>query len=436
MAEQFPAARVTDPFGHSCAMTGVLTGLAIGALAAVVIIGTGGLGAIAVGAAIATTGAAGLAGEAIGQTIDGDETGTLEHGSENVRINGLFATMVEQGTGDCSRNSGPPVKVASGSATVKINGRLAARVSEKMDCSAVIRKGSPDVNIGGPSQQVLAVTPEVPQWLTTTVTAMAIGGTLIATGGIAATYGVGAAAGSLIGGVGGSYLGGRGATMAAAALGFGATGQAVAGVAGSFVGGALGGGLGFRGGAAAEAGLRGPGANAAPAASNANGTGDFPYTPKKVGQTEPGAVPSTPELEAAINAGAAAPARSAPGYPDLPADKAATFGDDVRPWNGDDQAGTIKRVIGSDRDANGGYWQSDIPSTEAQWRGGSAVLNDWNGNGGYVESSPAGLRGWVGSARPQMSSDGTSVLPGGGEQIWIPPGSAAPGPPQPTPWSG
>ena len=27
--------------------------------------------------------------------------------------------------------------------------------------------------------------------------------------------------------------------------------------------------------------------------------------------------------------------------------------------------------------------------------GGSAVLNDWNGNGGYVESSPKGLRGWT-----------------------------------------
>lgn len=56
----------------------------------------------------------------------------------------------------------------------------------------------------------------------------------------------GAAVGSLAGGVGGSYVGGKGA--AAAAMGFGATGQAIAGVAGSFAGGALGGGLGYKGG--------------------------------------------------------------------------------------------------------------------------------------------------------------------------------------------
>ncbi|WP_207893374.1 dihydrofolate reductase family protein [Sphingomonas sp. PP-CE-1G-424] len=39
------------------------------------------------------------------------------------------------------------------------------------------------------------------------------------------------------------------------------------------------------------------------------------------------------------------------------------------------QAGPIRRVIGSDRDANGGYWQAEIPSSEGEWRGGSAVLN-------------------------------------------------------------
>ncbi len=55
----------------------------------------------------------------------------------------------------------------------------------------------------------------------------------------------------MIDGVNGSYIGGKGAAMAAAALGAGKTGQAVAGVAGSFAEGMLGGGLGFRGGTAA-----------------------------------------------------------------------------------------------------------------------------------------------------------------------------------------
>jgi hypothetical protein len=429
MGAALPAARVGDSFGHSSAMTGVLVGLAIGALVGVAIVATGGLGAIAIGAAIATTGGAGLAGQAIGETIDGPDTGVIGIGSPSVFINKRPATMTVIATGICSQDSGPPRKVATGAASVFVNGQPMGRISEKMDCSAVIRKGSADVAVGGPSKEVIKPEPEVPTWLSNTMTAMAIGGTIIATGGIALTYGTGAAVGSLVGGVGGGYLGGKGATMAAAAMGYGATGQAVAGVIGGLAGGALGGGLGFKGGQWGEAALTTPKIAAPP------GDSGFPYSPKKIGQTEAGAVPNNAALQAEMDAAPFASAKSSPGHPDLPADKAATFGDDVRPWNGDNHPGTIKRVIGSDRDANGGYWQSEIPATEGEWRGGSAVLNDWNGNGGYVESPPTGLRGWIGSARPQMSSDGVNVLPGHGEQIWMPPGSANPGPPQVTPWS-
>lgn len=42
---------------------------------------------------------------------------------------------------------------------------------------------------------------------------------------------------------------------------------------------------------------------------------------------------------------------------------------------------------------------------------GSAVSNNWKGKGGYVESSPSQLRGWIGPARPQMFSDLVNVLP-------------------------
>ena len=248
-----PAARVGDPFGHSSAMTGVLTGLAIGALVGVAIIATGGLGAIAIGAAIATTGAAGLAGQAIGQTLEGPVTGTLAVGSPTVFINNLSATMTALATGPCSTDSGPPRLLASGAATVFIHGQPAGRVSEAMDCSAVIRKGSSNVFIGGPSQQVLKIEPEVPTCLTKTMTAMAIGGTLIATGGIAATYGIGTAVGSLFGGIVGGKLGGAAGQSIAAAMGFGTTGQAVGTVAGEFVGGFLGGSAGFKGGKAFDA---------------------------------------------------------------------------------------------------------------------------------------------------------------------------------------
>lgn len=248
MGQAAAAARVDDPFGHSSAMSGVLVGLAVGALIGVAIVATGGLGAIAIGAAIATTGGAGLAGQAIGQTMDGPVTGQLKIGSPTILINGKPATMTVLASGRCDKDSGPLRLVASGSATVFFHTQPAARVGEKMDCSAVIRAGSPSVFIGGPSEQVLDVQPEVPTWLTTTMTAMAIGGGLIATAGVAVTYGVGAAVGSFVGGAVGGWAGGHGGTWAAAQMGFGETGQAVGGVLGGLAGGALGGGLSYKGG--------------------------------------------------------------------------------------------------------------------------------------------------------------------------------------------
>ncbi|WP_442678084.1 polymorphic toxin type 46 domain-containing protein [Sphingomonas sp. ASY06-1R] len=241
------AARVDDPFGHSSAMNGVVIGLAVGALIGAAIL-TGGVSLIAVGAAVAITGGAGMAGQAIGETIEGPETGVIKIGSRNVFINGRPAAMTVLATGPCSKDSGPPIPVATGAETVLINSQPAARVGEKMGCSAIIRKGSKNVFIGGPSKEVIKPTPEVPVALQNVMLAMTIGGTAIGTLGVGLTYGVGAAVGSLVGGAGGSYLGGQGATAAAGAMGYGATGQAVAGVLGSFAGGAIGGGLGFKGG--------------------------------------------------------------------------------------------------------------------------------------------------------------------------------------------
>ena len=251
MASAAPAARVEDPFGHSSAMNGVIVGLAVGALIGTAIL-TGGVSLIAVGAAVAITGGAGMAGQAIGQTIPGPDTGVIAIGSPNVAIDRRPAAMTVLATGPCSKDSGPPVPVATGAKTVRINNQLAARVGETMACSAVIRRGSAGVFIGGPSETVIKPTPEVPVWVENGMLAMAIGGTAIGTWGVGLTYGAGAAVGSLVGGVGGSYLGGEGATALAAHAGYGATGQAIAGVAGGFVGGAIGGGFGFKGGKLAE----------------------------------------------------------------------------------------------------------------------------------------------------------------------------------------
>ena len=166
-----------------------------------------------------------------------------------------------------------------------------------------------------------------------------------------------------------------------------------------------------------------------------------PFLAKKPGEREPGAVPMTPALEKKI-ADAKRQERLGPrtqeGWPDLPADKAATFESPAAPV--DLPPGTrIYRVIGSKRDAGGSYWSLEPPpQTEAEWRAGSAVLNDWNGDGGYVEYTvpEGGLRGWQGPAAPQPSSAPGYALSGGDQQLWIPRGAATPsGGAKPTPWN-
>lgn len=145
------AARVTDVFGHDAMLEGAMlgAGLAVGAMLVAGVVVTGGLGAIAVGAAIATGG--GIGG-LLGKRVDGPATGALETGSTSVFINTLRATMIEQATGSCWKDGATPRRVATGSATVFSNGKPTARVTETMDCGAVIRTGSPNVFIGGPRQ--------------------------------------------------------------------------------------------------------------------------------------------------------------------------------------------------------------------------------------------------------------------------------------------
>ena len=238
---------------HTLALPGALTGLLIGAAIGVAIVATGGLGAIAIGAAIATTGGLGLAGEYIGESMPGPPTGAIVEGSATIFINGRPAARATLSTAIC--REGPPQKQATGAQTVYFDGMPAGRKEEKLTCSAKIIEGSGDVFIGGPSKQMLPMDPEVPAWLHNTMTAMMWGGTILATGGIAATYGIGAALGSLAGGFGGGMLGSAGGRWAAEKLGFGETGQRVAEVLGGLGGSLFGGVKGFRAGQAAEHGL-------------------------------------------------------------------------------------------------------------------------------------------------------------------------------------
>jgi uncharacterized Zn-binding protein involved in type VI secretion len=253
-----PAARVGDKVAHTMALPGALTGLLVGAaigVAIVATVATGGLAAVAIGAgaALATTGGLGLAGAYIGESIDGPPTGMITVGSPTIFINGRPAARATLSLAIC--REGPPQMEATGAETVYFDGMPAGRKDEKLTCSAKIIEGSDNVFIGGPSVQTLAMEPEVPGWLTTTMQAMAIGGTILATGGIAAAYGIGAALGSLALGYGGGILGSMGGRWAAMKMGFGETGQRVAEVLGGLGGGMLGGVKGFRGGQAAERAL-------------------------------------------------------------------------------------------------------------------------------------------------------------------------------------
>lgn len=145
--------------------------------------------------------------------------------------------------------------------------------------------------------------------------------------------------------------------------------------------------------------------------------------------TEPGAQPPTKqllqEMEAA-KARASLPPPERAGWPEIASDEAATFQKPPEPV--ELPKGTkLYRVIDSKSNPNGSYWTTTNPRTisEAQWRSGAAVKGEWNGDGAFVEYEVpnGGMKVWSGEAAPQMSSDGVNMLSGGGNQVWVPPGS-------------
>lgn len=63
----------------------------------------------------------------------------------------------------CDKENKPP-RIAQGSSNVFINNRPAARQGDKLECSAAIVGGSPDVFIGGEQVTYLDIQPEFPPW--------------------------------------------------------------------------------------------------------------------------------------------------------------------------------------------------------------------------------------------------------------------------------
>ena len=230
------AARLFDPIGHSPMMSGLLAGLLIGAaigVAAVAIIGTGGL------AAGAIIGGAAAAGAGIGEVVSTmsfvpkDITGKIITGSLNVFTNSRNAARAHLDKVQCSKHPPSPHPViATGSDSVFINGQPAARVTDKITCAAVIVEGSPNVFIGGGATQTDDIAPEdlVPGYIHAALLVVGLGAAVILAGPIVAVAGF---AGGMAGGYGGSVLGGM-------VFGEGSDGQKISMLAGAFAGGWMG----------------------------------------------------------------------------------------------------------------------------------------------------------------------------------------------------
>lgn len=229
------AARLQDPIGHSPTMNWLLRGVVIGAaigLSAVAIAGTGGLAAVAVVGGLVAGGAG--VGEVL-STLSGVEkevTGKITGPcSPNVFTNGKAAARAMVDFTTCDKHSGT-LPIATGSATVFINNMPAARVSDKISCSAVITVGSSNVFIGGGTRETNPITPEnlVPPVVHGVMLVAGLGAGVVLVGPIAAGLGLGA-----------GMLGGwAGAAAGAKMFGQDSDGQKLLGLGGSLIGGIVG----------------------------------------------------------------------------------------------------------------------------------------------------------------------------------------------------
>ncbi|MCX7111601.1 MAG: PAAR domain-containing protein [Proteobacteria bacterium] len=228
-------ARLGEPIGHSPTMNWLLAGLLIGAavaIAAVLIVGTGGLAAAAIVGATAATGAG--IGEVVStmswvpKEIAGAILGAC---SPNVFINSKPAARAHLDFVQCSKHAGPPMPIATGSDSVFINSHPAARDGDKTSCGGDITDGSANVFIGGGSVQTDIINPEelVPGWVHMTLLAVGMASAIVLAGPFVAAFG-------LVGGMGGGYFG---AWLGGKLFGVGSDGQKWTMLGGAFISGML-----------------------------------------------------------------------------------------------------------------------------------------------------------------------------------------------------
>ena len=231
---EFNAAREQDEIAHTASEGWLIAGAIGGALvAAAAIAVTGGAALVAVSAVAAGACTGGGLGELLGSMSWAPRhvTGQLASGSTDVYINNRPAIRAQLSVGACDEHSGSPQRVAEGSIKVFINSYPAARIGDRLTCSAEIFSGSPDVFIGGGKIQTDEISPEIPEWINWAM--LGIGGAALAVLASPAIAVLGTL-GGMGGGYAGSYLGGE-------LFGEGSDGQKWMMLAGSLAGGAAGG---------------------------------------------------------------------------------------------------------------------------------------------------------------------------------------------------
>lgn len=222
------AARVGDSIEHTAALTGLLTGLAVGAIGAALIVGTGGL------AAVAFVGAGAALGAGIGQVIGGlklftSNAGKIFSGSGDVHINNLPAARAHVDTVGCDKHNDSPKVIAQGSDSVFINSMPAARIGDRSECDGKISSGSPNVFIGGGAATTDPINPEVAEWLETAIFVIGIGCAVVLAGPVVVALGL---AGAYLGGAVGNRAGGQ-------IFGEGSDGQKIFTLGGAIIGGGV-----------------------------------------------------------------------------------------------------------------------------------------------------------------------------------------------------
>ncbi|WP_122521216.1 PAAR domain-containing protein [Pseudomonas viridiflava] len=272
------AARLNDPIEHTGSLTGLLAGFAVGAIGAALIVGTGGLAAVAIVGAAAATGAG--IGQLVGSmSFCSHQTGQIISGSNNVNINGKAAARAHVDKARCDDHGPGPKVLAQGSSTVYINGYPAARVNDHTECDAKISAGSSNVFIGGETETTDAINPEVPVLLERGVFLIGLASAFVLASPAVVIAGF---VGGIAGGTTGNWAGGK-------LFGEGSDGQKLV----AFGGALLGGGLGAKGGkwfdARYEVKVQGLGSNlgnvkvqrrpTAPDAENPVPTHKVPYSP-------------------------------------------------------------------------------------------------------------------------------------------------------------